>query len=95
MLSAWLLVWVAAVRATPGAEHAPTPPSEHVPSSSVQDNHKYYTLSVYQNNAVTTFDDNFIDMERAEIKAGENTLESVYQMFTMRLVVIPTVVRSM
>jgi len=70
MLSAWLLVWVAAVRATPGAEHAPTPPSEHVPSSSVQDNHKYYTLSVYQNNAVTTFDDNFIDMERAEIKAG-------------------------
>ena len=73
MLLTWLLVGVAAVRATPtpGAEHAPTPPTEHVPSSSVQDDHKYYKLSVYQNNAIKTFDENFIDMEAAEIKAGE------------------------
>ena len=73
MLLTWLLVGVAAVRATPtpGAEHAPTPPTEHVPSSSVQDNHKYYKLSVYQNNALKAFDENFIDMEAAEIKAGE------------------------
>ena len=73
MLVTWLLVGVAAVRATPtpGAEHAPTPPTEHVPSSSVQDDHKYYKLSVYQNDVLKTFDENFIDMEAAEIKAGE------------------------
>ena len=73
MVSTWLLVWVAALGATPtpGAEHAPTPPPEHVPTAKVQDNHKYYKLSVYQNNALKTFDENFIDMEAAEIKAGE------------------------
>jgi len=72
MVSTWLLVWVAALGATPtpGAEHAPTPPPEHVPTAKVQDNHKYYKLSVYQNNALKTFDENFIDMEAAEIKAG-------------------------
>jgi len=72
MLLTWLLVGVAAVNATPtpGAEHAPTPPTEHVPTAKVQDNHKYYKLSVFQNNAQETFDKNFIDMESAEIKAG-------------------------
>jgi len=72
MLLAWLLVGVADVGATPtaGAEHTPTPPTEHVPSSTVQDNHKYYKLSVYQNDVLHTFDDNFIDMESAEIKTG-------------------------
>jgi hypothetical protein len=36
----------------------------------VQDNHRYYTLSVFQNNVQNSFDDNFIDMEKAEIKEG-------------------------
>ena len=39
-------------------------------SSTVQDSHKYYNLSVYQNNAAQSFDKNFIDMESAEIKHG-------------------------
>jgi len=69
---ALLLVGVAVVAPTPspGAEHSPTPPTEQRPSSKVQDNHKYYTLSVYQNNQEGSFDKNFIDMENAEIKTG-------------------------
>ena len=60
MLWVWLLLVVVGV----GAEH----PS---PSSTVQDKHLYYTLSVFQNNNGNSFDDNFIDMENAEIKHGE------------------------
>lgn len=46
-------------------------PSEHPPSSKVADSHRYYNLSVYQNNAGGTFDDNFIDMESAVVKQGK------------------------
>ena len=42
----------------------------NTPATTLQDHHKYYTLSVYQNNALKTFDDNFIDMENAELKHG-------------------------
>ena len=46
--------------------HGADPP----PSNTVQDNHKYYTLSVFQNNAASSFDNNFIDMENAQLKHG-------------------------
>ena len=46
------------------------PPSEHPPSSKVAESSRYYTLSVYQNNAGGTFDESFIDMETAEVKKG-------------------------
>ena len=52
------------------AEHGATSPGEDSPSNTVQDTHKYYNLSVYQNNAAQSFDKNFIDMESAEIKHG-------------------------
>jgi len=58
MLWAWL--WVVGV----GAD-------QFGPSTTLQDNHKYYTLSVYQNNIANSFEENFIDMENAEIKQGE------------------------
>jgi hypothetical protein len=41
------------------------------PASVVQDNHRYYTLTVFQHNEQNSFDENFIDMEKAEIKQGE------------------------
>jgi len=66
------------------AEHGATTPP--VPSNTVQDIHKYYNLSVYQNNAAQSFDKNFIDMENAEIKHGlSNTMvgaESVKPLFS-------------
>ena len=46
----------------------PMPPA---PASVVQDSHRYYTLSVFQNNVKNSFDENFIDMEKAEIKQGK------------------------
>ena len=49
--------------------HTPTP--DPPPSSTVRDDHKYYTLEVYQNNNNKSFDDNFIDMENAEVKSGK------------------------
>jgi len=56
------------------------------PSNTVQDSHKYYNLSVYQNNAAQSFDKNFIDMESAEIKHGlSNTMvgaESIKPLFS-------------
>ena len=53
------------------AEHGATSPGgDDSPSNTVQDTHKYYNLSVYQNNAAQSFDKNFIDMESAEIKHG-------------------------
>jgi len=39
------------------------------PTSTVRDDHKYYTLEVFQNNQHKSFDDNFIDMENAEVKS--------------------------
>ena len=39
-------------------------------SSTVQDSHKYYMLSVYQDNVGNTFDDNFIEMQHADVKQG-------------------------
>jgi hypothetical protein len=70
---AWLLVGagVGWSSPAPGEEQVnPPPPTDNAPSSSVQDNHRYYTLTVTQNNAANSFDDNFIDMESAEIKTG-------------------------
>ena len=49
--------------------HTPTP--DPPPSNTVRDDHKYYTLEVYQNNNNKSFDDNFIDMENAEVKSGK------------------------
>ena len=49
--------------------HTPTP-DDPPPTSTVTDDHKYYTLTVYQNNEHKSFDDNFIDMENAEVKSG-------------------------
>jgi hypothetical protein len=67
---AWLLVGVGVGSSpTPGAERVnPPPPTNHAPSSEVQDDHRYYTLTVTQNNAANSFDDNFIDMEHADVK---------------------------
>ena len=50
--------------------HTPTP-DDPPPTSTVADDHKYYTLTVYQNNNNKSFDDNFIDMENAEVKSGK------------------------
>ena len=47
------------------------PPSEHQPSTKVVENDRYYTLSVYQNNAGNSFEDNLINMDSAELKKGE------------------------
>lgn len=55
----WVCLWLVGV----GAES----PS---PSSTIQDNHRYYTLSVFQNNIGNSFDENFIEMENAELKHG-------------------------
>ena len=41
------------------------------PSTTLEDNHRYYTMSVYQNNEANSFTDNFINMENAEVKEGE------------------------
>ena len=49
--------------------HTPTP--DPPPSNTVRDDHKYYTLEVYQNNNDKSFDNNFIDMENAEVKSGK------------------------
>jgi hypothetical protein len=57
LLAAWLLA---------GAVAGDMPQ----PASVVQDNHRYYTLSVFQNNVQNSFEENFIDMEKAEIKQG-------------------------
>jgi len=46
------------------------PPSEHQPSTKVVENDRYYTLSVYQNNAGNSFEDNLINMDSAELKKG-------------------------
>merc|ERR1712223_170026 len=75
-----VVVWCA-------AEHGATSPgADDSPSNVVQDTHKYYNLSVYQNNAAKSFDKNFIDMESAEIKHGlSNTMvgaESVKPLFS-------------
>ena len=48
---------------------ASAPPPE-TPSDTVTDQHRYYTLTVSQNNEHKSFDDNFIDMESAEVKSG-------------------------
>ena len=40
-------------------------------STTLEDNHRYYTMSVYQNNEANSFTDNFINMENAEVKEGE------------------------
>merc|ERR1712117_174328 len=54
--------------------HDPSPP-DPAPTNTVTDHHKYYTKTVYQNNANKSFDDNFIDMENAEIKSDlSNTM---------------------
>jgi len=53
----WVWLWVVGV----GAE-------QPAPSTTLQDNHKYYALSVFQNG--NAFNENFIDMENAEMKHG-------------------------
>ena len=58
MLLVWLL-WVVGVGAGPA------------PSTTLQDDHQYYTMSVFQNNAGNSFDQNFVDMENADVKHGE------------------------
>ena len=50
---------------------ASAPPPEP-PSDTVRDQHRYYTLTVSQNNENKSFDQNFIDMESAEVKSGKN-----------------------
>ena len=50
---------------------ASAPPPEP-PSDTVSDQHRYYTLTVSQNNENMSFDNNFIDMESAEVKSGKN-----------------------
>ena len=52
------------------------PPTEHQPSTKVVENDRYYTLSVYQNNAGNSFEDNLINMDSAELKKGEKQLLS-------------------
>ena len=49
---------------------ASAPPPDTRPSETVSDQHRYYTLTVSQNNEHKSFDDNFIDMESAEVKSG-------------------------
>ena len=58
MLLAWLLVLVVGVVAA------------DQPSNTIRDNHRYYTMSVFQNNAGNSFDENFVEMENAEVKHG-------------------------
>ena len=62
------------------AEHGATSPGDDSPSNTVQDTHKYYNLSVYQNNAAQSFDKNFIDMESAEIKHGNLGTKLIMQL---------------
>lgn len=57
----WLWLVGVGVGAALGAEQ---------PATTQQDNHKYYTLSVFQNNIGGSFDENFIDMENADVKHG-------------------------
>ena len=52
------------------------PPTEHQPSTKVVENDRYYTLSVYQNNAGNSFEDNLINMDSAELKKGQKQLLS-------------------
>ena len=52
---------------------ASAPPPD-TPSDTVSDQHRYYTLTVSQNNEHKSFDDNFIDMESAEVKSGNQTI---------------------
>jgi len=53
---------------------ASAPPPD-TPSDTVSDQHRYYTLTVSQNNEHKSFDDNFIDMESAEVKSDlSNTM---------------------
>jgi len=69
MLLVVMLVTMVMVRG-----HTPTP-DDPAPTSTVTDDHKYYTLTVYQNNINKSFDDNFIDMENAEVKSDlSNTM---------------------
>ena len=56
---------------SPQSVNPPGPPSEHQPSTKVVENDRYYTLSVYQNNAGNSFEDNLINMDSAELKKGE------------------------
>lgn len=62
----WLcLVGVAVVGVARGVGGAtPKEPNK------INDDHKYYTLSVFQNNAAGSFDKHFIDMENAQLKKG-------------------------
>ena len=53
---------------------ASAPPPDTQPSDTVSDQHRYYTLTVSQNNEHKSFDDNFIDMESAEVKSGNQTI---------------------
>lgn len=54
---------------------ASAPPPDTRPSETVSDQHRYYTLTVSQNNEHNSFDDNFIDMESAEVKSDlSNTM---------------------
>lgn len=71
LTSSWLVVVVVGATPRPGAEHeAAGPASGQAPSTKVYDSHRYYELSVYQENTGDTFDNNFINMENAEIKTG-------------------------
>ena len=71
MLLVVMLVTMVMVRG-----HTPTP-DDPQPTSTVTDDHKYYTLTVYQNNINKSFDDNFIDMENAEVKSGKVYIEPI------------------
>ena len=73
LVAALLVLWCA-------AEHGATSPGDDSPSNTVQDTHKYYNLSVYQNNAAQSFDKNFIDMESAEIKHGNLGTKLIMQL---------------
>ena len=74
LVAAVLVLWCA-------AEHGATSPgADDSPSNTVQDTHKYYNLSVYQNNAAQSFDKNFIDMESAEIKHGNLGTKLIMQL---------------
>jgi len=70
------ILWVSLLGLTWGVRgHTPTPPDDPAPTSTVTDHHKYYTLTVYQNNNDKSFDQNFIDMENAEVKSDlSNTM---------------------
>ena len=51
------------------------------PSDTVSDQHRYYTLTVSQNNENMSFDNNFIDMESAEVKSGKNKYNVFFTLY--------------